>query len=541
MHRTEGANAILDSSGHRIYTEGPPPTTITEAAMNAIQEEICTVIENAGFQLKSAANDTYDQLWQAITTVGNPYDYVVYSNPTFLDAIERVAANQYKIKDEYESVHFRSTEYSMSYVLSGDDTWGYIKTNNCKYLNFEMGAFINMGNERGYIEVNTDGCLMQNVSIRGLGTVASAISQSFLLNARNVTYLNCDTQIRLGNATYAGFKGSGTVIHNETSKYIGCLVYDIEVSAAFPLYGFKDTHNMTNCIVDTLNMSGGNVCFGFSACYNISNCIIRTLDGRPNAIADSYNINNCVIKDIDGNIPKAIVNSSYISNCHISDIDATVDAYGLDTCNNVSNCIITDIESTVGLVHGLDACNNVSNCRVTVLDAVTNCYAFYQSNYISSCYVNDIDSTGGNAAGFYDCDNISSSYCVDIDSTVGTHHGFENCSILSSCDADTCEDGYNTCNQIAGCRALNNNNNGYMVCQRISASAATSNGNDGFEDCSIISACISQLNTGNGFDGCKNMTANRANGNTGANYLNSFADWASLNACADTAAGGYNS
>jgi len=61
MHRTEGANNVGG-----LYTEGPPPTTITAGAMNALQEEICGVIEATGIELKSGDTDTYDQLEAAI-------------------------------------------------------------------------------------------------------------------------------------------------------------------------------------------------------------------------------------------------------------------------------------------------------------------------------------------------------------------------------------------------------------------------------------------------------------------------------------------
>lgn len=539
MHRTEGANAIIDSNDHQVFTGGPPPTAITAAWLNAVQEEICTVIENAGIQLKTQATDTRDQLWQALSNIGNPYDYVVTSNVSFDEALERVAANQYKFKDEYESIYFRSTEYSMAYVLDGGDTWGYIETNNIKHLHFEMGAYINMGNERGYIEVNTDGCKLQNVSIRGLGTVAAAIQQSFLLNADNVIFLNCNAKNRLSNGTMTGFKGSGTASHNQSSQYIGCLIEDMEAQGDF--YGFNSCHNIANSRLIGITVPNIQFASAFYYCENISNSQAITFDGSCLGSYESNNLSNIIFKDFDG---QTIV--------------------GMQNCNNIQNIQMEDLNATSGNCYGFDTCNNIDNVRIIQLDATANCYAFYQSNYISSCYVEDVDSSGGNSAGCYDCDNVSACTIKDIDAAVGgavglydcdnasacsvtdvdgavTYYGFDSCSNIVGCDVQFCEDGYNACSRISGSRATNNDNDGFMACTYISACISTTNGNDGYEDCTIISASAGNSNTGNGFDNCKNMTANRAALNTAANYVNSFADWAAANACADTAAGGYNS
>lgn len=69
MHRTEGDNRDL-STGVALFTDGPPGTTVTDDFLNAVQEELCNVIEQAGLTLKSAATDTYNQLWEAILSTG---------------------------------------------------------------------------------------------------------------------------------------------------------------------------------------------------------------------------------------------------------------------------------------------------------------------------------------------------------------------------------------------------------------------------------------------------------------------------------------
>ena len=61
MHRTEGANNVAN-----LFTDGPPGTTVEANILNAFQEEIANVIEQAGLTLKVAATETRDQLYAAI-------------------------------------------------------------------------------------------------------------------------------------------------------------------------------------------------------------------------------------------------------------------------------------------------------------------------------------------------------------------------------------------------------------------------------------------------------------------------------------------
>lgn len=63
MDRITGANWIYDAYGKRIFTDGPPATTVPATWLTGIQEEIMTVIEGAG--LAPSINDN-TQLKQAI-------------------------------------------------------------------------------------------------------------------------------------------------------------------------------------------------------------------------------------------------------------------------------------------------------------------------------------------------------------------------------------------------------------------------------------------------------------------------------------------
>jgi len=64
MHRTEGLN---NDAG--LFTNGPPGTRVEENFLNALQEEICNVIEGAGVTLKTAATETRNQLWTVLSTL----------------------------------------------------------------------------------------------------------------------------------------------------------------------------------------------------------------------------------------------------------------------------------------------------------------------------------------------------------------------------------------------------------------------------------------------------------------------------------------
>lgn len=64
MHRTEGSGNV-----NNLFTDGPPATCIEQNIMNALQEEICNVVEGASLTLHTAATDTKDQLLEAINTL----------------------------------------------------------------------------------------------------------------------------------------------------------------------------------------------------------------------------------------------------------------------------------------------------------------------------------------------------------------------------------------------------------------------------------------------------------------------------------------
>lgn len=61
MHRTEGTNHEAN-----LFQDGPPGTRVEKDWLNAVQEEIAHVIEDAGITLRTASTETRDQLLTAI-------------------------------------------------------------------------------------------------------------------------------------------------------------------------------------------------------------------------------------------------------------------------------------------------------------------------------------------------------------------------------------------------------------------------------------------------------------------------------------------
>lgn len=60
MHRTEGTNHVNNE-----FTDGPPATCITDDWLNAVQEELAYVIEQAGLTMDTAGTETAQQLLEA--------------------------------------------------------------------------------------------------------------------------------------------------------------------------------------------------------------------------------------------------------------------------------------------------------------------------------------------------------------------------------------------------------------------------------------------------------------------------------------------
>ena len=64
MHRTEGTNNVGN-----LFFNGPPGTVVEEDWLNAVQEEICYLIEQAGLTVLTAGTETRQQLKAAVAAL----------------------------------------------------------------------------------------------------------------------------------------------------------------------------------------------------------------------------------------------------------------------------------------------------------------------------------------------------------------------------------------------------------------------------------------------------------------------------------------
>ena len=374
MHRIEGENVDV-TTGVNLFKTTPPYTVITPELMNAIQEEIMYVISQAGMPLLNKSNDTRDQLWTAMSRTIQPYNYVVSSQATFNALFTRTAANTYKMASAYRSVYFKYVEggYSVTPLLSGGDTWGDLYTNNASSVEFENGTYINFGSARGNITANTAGGYLRNVDIRGSGVVGAAVN-SFYLQNNYVTFDNCKTSARNSNTNFHVFEGSGTALHNTTSKYVNCTVSQITGSSNF--YGFYKCYNLSNCIVENISVNSG--CYGFNLCYLLSNCI-------------SYNLTSAV-STVYGFLYCYLVNS-----CLADNMTSTANnASGFQNCEQISTCIAKNItgHSTAGdLGYGFSDCICITSCSATLIAGNVN-EGFHSCTYGAALYTNEAANSG---------------------------------------------------------------------------------------------------------------------------------------------------
>jgi hypothetical protein len=381
MHRTNGEGNVAGQ-----FVGGPPATCLTPEWCNSVQEELCNVIEAAGLTVASDGfADTKNQLLAAIQTIisnTDPYDIIVSTQAEFNALFTRQGANHYHIHDDYKTVLVKNftggylCDGPMSF-LSGGDTWGYVQTNLCTHLKFENGAYWNVGDSLFYLEANTDDCKLENVWIRGLGTVAAALTRSFYATGLRMTFDNCKTSNRYANATFVGFEGSNVVATDITNKYINCLASYLITTVGL-VSGFRYCYNVSNCISYNISsITVGIDVYGFFSCNNMSNCI-------------AYNISGT---------------TSFVS--------------GFSTCNFLSSCYSESISCSSGGADGFRACSNMSSCYANTIDSTAAGWAigFNGCNYISSCKANDIDSAGGNANGFRSCNYGSSLYTNEAANT----------------------------------------------------------------------------------------------------------------------------
>lgn len=386
MHRIEGENAQYSVDGKSSFKSSPPYTMMTPEWANAVQEEIMYAIEQAGLPLLGQNNDTRQQLYQAMRSNIQSYDYFVNSQQAFVNLFERTGANAYRIKSDYSSVFVKKVTggYSVAGILSGGDTWGDISTNTCEHLEFQNGAYINFAAMKGNLTVDTDGCYLHNVDIRGNGATSVTV-ESFKLNAYRVTFDNCKCSNRLSSVAMTGFQGSGTAAHNYTSKYVNCTAYTLDNSGAFQVSGFKDCINLSGCMTYDLDVSlSTGSCIGFSSCKNLSSCF-------------AYSINSSAVGSAVG-----FYDCKGLSSCYADTVIGAVatTVAGFTSCFALSGCIAINISGATN-GQGFSSCDTISGCRAETINGNTLGYGFYACVKIAACSSESI--TGATNEGFHQC------------------------------------------------------------------------------------------------------------------------------------------
>lgn len=358
----------------------------------------------------------------------------IIDTQTKMDAvITRTAANAYKIDDAYTRIFVKSLSggYDMTSFLSGGDTWGYIKTNNCVSIEFEQGAIWDYKSTQGYLWVDTNGCFLNGVDIQGSGTGgdASAIKYSYYNDAYRVTYWRCRTSNRYSNydddagTGFCGFFGNVNDTENlATSAYYHCSVYTID--ATKPITGMKYCYNNYNSYVFDLDSSGSGsdgTVIGFHVCRETVN---------PHAW------------DLEGDVVKGMSVCVRSVNGRMETLDATSShVFGYDKCNQLSNCQAIDLDSAggTGKTYGFYQCNIINACEAKQLSSTTSdVYGFRDCDVVSSCYVEGATHTGSvagkGAYGFAECQIAGACWPNEISTNGGggTAEGFKDCTYMSS-------------------------------------------------------------------------------------------------------------
>jgi hypothetical protein len=393
-------------------------------------------------------------------------DITIYTQADFNAVVERVSANRYQFKTGISSIFFKylSGGYLMSGVLSGGDTWGNLETNGVTRWIMEGDASIYFADLQGYIKVVTEGCVLDGVYIKGLGSAAAGITASFYTAADRISYRNCRTSDRYTNVDYSAFY-AGSLYGN--TVYEGCKVSALKCNTAGKnIIAFNGVYNISNCRVSDINITNGNIIL-FNSCSLIKNISISTIQGIQaiTCFLSCNSISNVIIYGITGIATQAV--------------------RGFDTCTNISSCYL-DTFST-GVLIGFNSCIMLTGCNVTAFTGTAT----------------DV------VKGFYGCTEISACRVYTLTTANAVCYGFDGCLRISACRAYAC-------------------------------TSVTANQGSGFNACLNMTSCLADSNDLYGFLACHSMGFNKSTGN-GTAYNTSYADAGAGNACADTAAGGYNS
>ncbi len=205
MHRTEGAY-----NESNLFVDGPPGTTIEAAILNAIQEEIAHVIEDAGITLKTASTETRTQLKEAIDSLvsGGAVSDIVYDEATW-NGVTGIAPSKNAMRDKIETMALKACLDVMT------------KTDNYNVVIADFGKSLRMNSagDKTFIlpsvGANEDGCRVICIK-QGAGRMT--------IDAADVDYIQDSA--------------AGATIYSETSlatitlEYVHAVITWVIISAA---------------------------------------------------------------------------------------------------------------------------------------------------------------------------------------------------------------------------------------------------------------------------------------------------------------------
>ena len=212
--------------------------------------------------------------------------------------------------------------------------------------------------------------------------------------------------------------------------------------------------------------------------------------------------------------------------------------WAIHNCTNLFNCTGSGT-ATSGCGRGFNNCDCLSHCTGISSGNVTAIgTGFYSCTNVVNCYGSGTGSGSFENSGFYSCNWLTD--CTGTGTGSGTAEGFGGCKYLSNCTGTGTAPGTSTGAGFYQCQSIVN-------CVGTGSGGSSSGNGLGFASCVGVTLCAGQglaagSGNGYGFNGCTKMQQNKASAaSKTATYTTSYADSGAGNACADTAAGGYNS
>jgi hypothetical protein len=242
-----------------------------------------------------------------------------------------------------------------------------------------------------------------------------------------------------------------------------------------------------------------------------------------------------------------------------------IDASGINTALGSLSCFtglrnLSDIEIyiTAGIMAsektlaGFEECRDLVRCKLNVsalnpFDTDCALRGFYICSRLHDCEIvfSALSDEGDDyfVFGFANCDQLTNCnfYSDKSGPTLSDHmDGFINCTHLSCCSSRLSgSEGFYLCNYLSACLAFDCQAAGFQSCNYLSVCKAHLCVGSGFAGCEHVVASQATTNIINGFMSCRQCQQNYSVSNGGAQYSESYADQ-NTNACANTAAGGYN-